>query len=183
MLDQFQYLYKYRIQFSSDTQIGYVTVITVGTKADAINLFLKHCRLQHPVVIDCKFMSVIVDKGGGGGTVGTLTFEVNGEVVGTFDGANKTIGISVPTKMSELQNDSSYITKDDISEELVDEIKQDVERELSTKIELAENKVQEIGEVGSAVEYPSTAAVIKYIDERIMTADDVIKIIEGTYGH
>ena len=85
--------------------------------------------------------------------------------------------------MSELQNDSSYITKDDISEELVDEIKQDVERELSTKIELAENKVQEIGEVGSAVEYPSTAAVIKYIDERIMTADDVIKIIEGTYGH
>ena len=112
MLDQFQHLYKYRIQFSSDTKTGYVNVTTVGSKNDAINLFLKHCRLQHPVVIDCKFLSIVVDKGGGG-QIGTLTFEVNDEVVGTFSGEDKVIDIEVPTKTSQLINDSSFITRDD----------------------------------------------------------------------
>ena len=32
MLDQFQHLYKYRIQFSSDAKIGYVNVTTMGNK-------------------------------------------------------------------------------------------------------------------------------------------------------
>ena len=67
MLDQLQRLYKYRIQFSSDTKIGYINVTTVGNKADAINLFLKHCRLQHPSVIDCKLIGVSTEKNNGGG--------------------------------------------------------------------------------------------------------------------
>ena len=139
MLDQFQHLYKYRIQFSSDTKIGYVNVTTMGNKNDAINLFLKHCRLPHPVVIDCKFLSIVIDKGGGG-QIGTLTFEVNDEVVGIFSGEDKVIDIQVPTKMSQLVNDSSYITRDELTNELVDEIKKDIEDELGGEIEKSNNK-------------------------------------------
>ena len=177
MLDQFQHLYKYRIQFSSDTKIGYVNVTTVGNKNDAINLFLKHCRLQHPVVIDCKFIGVVIDKNGGG-QIGTLTFEVNDEVVGTFSGEDKVIDIVVPTKMSQLTNDSSYITRDELSDELVEEIKKDIE-ELGGKIETSQNKVQFITEEGSETEYPSTKAIIDYINRHTMTEEEINEIINS----
>jgi len=178
MLDQFQHLYKYRIQFSSDTKIGYVNVTTMGNKNDAINLFLKHCRLQHPVVIDCKFLSIVIDKGGGS-QIGTLTFEVNDEVVGTFSGEDKVIDVEVPTKMSQLVNDSSYITRDELTDELVDEIKQDIEEELGGKIETSKNKVQFITEEGSETEYPSTKAVIDYLSRHIMTEEEINEIINS----
>lgn len=182
MLDQFQRLYKYRIQFSSDTKIGYVNVVTVGNRNDAINIFLRHCRLQHPVVIDCKFIGVVIDKNGGGsGQIGTLTFEVNNEIVGTFSGEDKVIDISVPTKTSELTNDSSYITKEDISEDLIEQITKDIEESLGGKIESSTNKVQTITDGGSETDYPSTKAVVDYIDSRIMNESDVEKIINGTY--
>ena len=43
-------------------------------------------------------------------TTGTLTIQKNGTKVDTFDGsANKTINITVPTKTSELTNDSNFI--------------------------------------------------------------------------
>lgn len=179
MLDQFQHLYKYRIQFSSDTKIGYVNVTTMGNKNDAINLFLKHCRLQHPVVIDCKFISIVIDKGGGGGQIGTLTFEVNDEVVGTFSGEDKVIEIEVPTKTSQLANDSSYITIDELTDELVDKIKQGIEEELGGKIETSKNKVQFITEEGSETEYPSTKAVIDYLSRHTMTEEEINEIINS----
>lgn len=178
MLDQFQHLYKYRIQFSSDTKIGYVNVTTVGNKNDAINLFLKHCRLQHPVVIDCKFIGVVIDKNGGG-QIGTLTFEVNDEVVGTFSGEDKVIDIVVPTKMSQLTNDSSYITRDDLTEELVDEIKKDIEEELGGGIETTNHKVQVITEEGSEVDYPSTKAVVDYLNSHILSEEEINEIINA----
>lgn len=177
MLSQFQHLYKYRIQFSSDTKIGYVNVTTMGNKNDAINLFLKHCRLQHPVVIDCKFLSIVIDKGGGE-QIGTLTFEVNNEIVGIFSGEDKVIDIEVPTKMSQLVNDSSYITRDELSDELVEEIKKDIE-ELGGKIETSKNKVQFITEEGSETEYPSTKAVVNYINSHILTEEEINKIINS----
>jgi hypothetical protein len=178
MLDQFQHLYKYRIQFSSDTKIGYVNVTTMGNKNDAINLFLKHCRLQHPVVIDCKFLSIVIDKGGGG-QIGTLTFEVNDEIVGTFSGEDKVIDINVPNKMSQLVNDSSYITRDELTDELVEEIKQDIEKELGGKIETSQNKVQFITEEGSEIEYPSTKAIIDYISRHTITEEEINEIINS----
>jgi hypothetical protein len=179
MLEQFKHPYKYKIQFSSDTQIGYVNVITFGTKADAINLFYKHCRLKNPNVIDCKFIGVVLDYEGGGGEIGTLTFQVNGETVGTFDGEDKLIDITVPTKMSQLVNDASYITRDDISEELVEEIKQEIEQELGGEIETKSNKVQVISEHSTEEEYPSAKAVYEYIESCVMTEEDVQRIIEG----
>ena len=178
MLDQFQRLYKYRIQFSSDTKIGYVNVTTMGNKNDAINLFLKHCRLPHPVVIDCKFISIVIDKGGGG-QIGTLTFEVNNEVVGIFSGEDKVIDIEVPTKMSQLVNDSSYITRDELTNELVDEIKKDIEDELGGEIEKSNNKVQFISEEGSEIEYPTTKAVVDYINRHILTEEQINEIINS----
>ena len=178
MLDQFQHLYKYRIQFSSDTKIGYVNVTTVGNKNDAINLFLKHCRLQHPVVIDCKFIGVVIDKNGGE-QIGTLTFEVNDEVVGTFSGEDKVIDIVVPTKMSQLVNDSSYITRDDLTEELVEEIKKDIEEELGGEIETTNHKVQVITEEGSEVDYPSTKAVVDYLNSHIISEEEINEIINA----
>lgn len=180
MLNQFQHLYKYRIQFSSDTKIGYVNITTVGNKNDAINLFLKHCRLQHPVVIDCKFIGVVVDKGCGG-QIGTLTFEVNDEIVGTFSGEDKVIDIDIPTKTSQLTNDSSYITMDDITDELVEEIKKDIEEELGGEIETKSNKVQVITGEGSESEYPSTKAVVEYIDNSVsvIPEEKIDEIING----
>ena len=178
MLDQFQHLYKYRIQFSSDTKIGYVNVTTMGNKNDAINLFLKHCRLPHPVVIDCKFLSIVIDKGGGG-QIGTLTFEVNDEVVGIFSGEDKVIDIEVPTKMSQLVNDSSYITRDELTNELVEEIKKDIEEQLGGNIETSQNKIQFITEEGSETEYPSTKAVIDYINRHTMTEEEINEIINS----
>ena len=44
-------------------------------------------------------------------TTGTLTIQKNGTAIDTFNGsANKTINVVVPTKVSELTNDSSFIT-------------------------------------------------------------------------
>lgn len=46
---------------------------------------------------------------------GTLTVQKNGTVVGTFtanQAGNSTINVSVPTKTSELTNDSDFITSD-----------------------------------------------------------------------
>lgn len=46
---------------------------------------------------------------------GTLTVQKNGTVVGTFtanQAGNSTINVSVPTKTSQLTNDSDFITSD-----------------------------------------------------------------------
>jgi len=178
MLDQFKTLYKYKIQFSSDTQIGYVNVVTFGKKSDAINLFLKYCRLKNPQVIDCKFIGVIVDKDGGG-SIGTLTMEVNGEVVGEFSGESTTIEIGVPTKTSELINDSSFITPDNIPEEVVDEIAREIEEEFMPIVEKKENKVQEIDENSTEDQYPSAKAVYDLIEKLSMSDEELYDIING----
>ena len=86
-------------------------------------------KVQIRSVISFKYSTNSIDKNGGG-QIGTLTFEVNDEVVGAFSGEDKVIDIVVPTKMSQLTNDSSYITRDDITEDLVEEIKKDIEETL-----------------------------------------------------
>jgi len=51
--------------------------------------------------------------GGGGANDGTLTIQKNGDTVGTFtanSSSDKTVNISVPTKTSDLNNDSGFIT-------------------------------------------------------------------------
>lgn len=65
MLEIFKHVFKYKIQFTSDTEIGSVNITTVGSKDDAINIFLKHCRLKNPVVTDCKVVSVTKEKAEG----------------------------------------------------------------------------------------------------------------------
>jgi hypothetical protein len=78
-----------------------------------------------------------------------------------------------------LVNDASYITRDDISEELVEEIKQEIEQELGGEIETKSNKVQVISEHSTEEEYPSAKAVYEYIESCVMTEEDVQRIIEG----
>jgi hypothetical protein len=81
--------------------------------------------------------------------------------------------------MSQLTNDSSYITRDELTDELVDEIKKDIEEELGGEIETTNDKVQFISEEGSETEYPSTKAVIDYINRHIMTEEEINEIINA----
>lgn len=51
--------------------------------------------------------------GGGGANDGTLTIQKNGTAVGTFSAnqaTNETVNIEVPTKTSDLSNDSGFLT-------------------------------------------------------------------------
>ena len=51
--------------------------------------------------------------GGGGANDGTLTIQKNGDTVGTFSAnqaTDETVNIEVPTKTSDLKNDSGFIT-------------------------------------------------------------------------
>ena len=89
------------------------------------------------------------------------------------------IDIVVPTKMSQLTNDSSYITRDDLTEELVDEIKKDIEEELGGGIETTNHKVQVITEEGSEVDYPSTKAVVDYLNSHILSEEEINEIINA----
>ena len=98
---------------------------------------------------------------------------------GTFSGEDKVIDIVVPTKMSQLVNDSSYITRDDLTEELVEEIKKDIEEELGGEIETTNHKVQVITEEGSEVDYPSTKAVVDYLNSHILSEEDINEIINA----
>lgn len=53
---------------------------------------------------------------GGGANDGTLTIQKNGSTVGTFSAnqaTDETVNITVPTKTSDLTNDSGFITSDD----------------------------------------------------------------------
>ena len=92
---------------------------------------------------------------------------------------DKVIDIEVPTKMSQLVNDSSYITRDELTNELVDEIKKDIEDELGGEIEKSNNKVQFISEEGSEIEYPTTKAVVDYINRHIITEEQINEIINS----
>lgn len=63
-----------------------------------------------------------LEQAGGGGSVvaydGVLTIKKNGTTVGTFSAnqsTNSTINISVPTKTSDLSNDSGFLTRSDIT--------------------------------------------------------------------
>lgn len=67
-------------------------------------------------------VTALEQAGGGGGSVvaydGVLTVKKNGNTVGTFSAnqsTNSTINISVPTKTSDLSNDSGFLTRSDIS--------------------------------------------------------------------
>ena len=92
---------------------------------------------------------------------------------------DKVIDIVVPTKMSQLTNDSSYITRDDITEDLVEEIKKDIEEELGGEIETTSHKVQVITEEGSEVDYPSTKAVVDYLNSHIISEEEINEIINA----
>ena len=55
----------------------------------------------------------LLGGGGGGANDGTLTIQKNGSTVGTFSAnqaTNETVNIEVPTKTSDLNNDSGFIT-------------------------------------------------------------------------
>ena len=140
-------------------------------------------RRSHPLVLRRSGRSRPAGGGtaghGGGGQIGTLTFEVNDEVVGIFSGEDKVIDIEVPIKMSQLVNDSSYITRDKLTDELVEEIKKDIEEQLGGNIETSQNKVQFITEEGSETEYPTTKAVIDYINRHTMTEEEINEIINS----
>ena len=70
---------------------------------------------------------------------------------------------------------------DDITDELVEEIKKDIEEELGGEIETKSNKVQVITGEGSESEYPSTKAVVEYIDNSVsvIPEEKIDEIING----
>ena len=56
--------------------------------------------------------------GGGGANDGTLTIQKNGDTVGTFSAnqaTNETVNIEVPTKTSDLTNDSNFVQSSDLA--------------------------------------------------------------------
>ena len=100
---------KYRIQFCTNdlSDIGYCYVVALS-QTEAINAFLKHSRISGVKVVDCKFVGIVVFDDSST-TVDPLVITVNGEVIGTYSGKSETIEIDVPTKTSQIDNDSDFV--------------------------------------------------------------------------
>ena len=170
--------YKYRIQFISiaTSSGGFMNLIGPSVE-DVKAIFLKHCDIKDVKIVDIKKIGVVpIDDGPG--TVGQLDLKVNGSIVGSYTGTATSIDIPVPKKTSQLTNDSGFVDSSAIAG-LEDAVVQAVLNELEPVIEKKENKATSFSDddAGDDTHYPTVGAVIRYIDECVMTEDQIKDII------
>jgi hypothetical protein len=176
----FSKLYKkYKLQFVTKdlSDIGYVNIIAMS-KQEAINAFLKHSRLKDVKVVDCKFIGIVLFDDGSA-TVQPLTMQVNGETIGTYTGAQETINIPVPTKTSQLTNDSGFVDSSalgDITEEVADMVMADLADKIIMKTDVSTNFTD--ADVDDDTKIPTIGSVVRYVNQCILTEEQVKEIID-----
>lgn len=172
--------FKYRIQFLSIEQSsgGFVNIVSL-TKERAVEIFLKYCGLKNPKVIDVKCIGVFPIDKGEPATVQPLTIQVNGQDVGTYVGEEKIIDIPVPTKTSQLTNDSGFVDssaldglEEKVTQDVIEAIGDDVisKDDVSTAFSLDDIDSDKI---------PTIGAVVKYIEECVVDSSTIQQIIDG----
>jgi hypothetical protein len=172
--------FKYRLNFVaiSSSQCGFVNIIATS-KDEAQRIFLKFCKLKDVKIIDIKLIGLVPLDDQPVATVQPLTIQVNGQDIGTYTGEEMSMNIPVPTKTSQLINDSSFVDAsalDGLEQKVTEDVLDDLGDEVLTKEIVMDEFTDD--DIDKENKIPSVAAVVKYILNSLMTEDDVRRIIE-----
>ena len=175
------FFYKYRLNFVSLTSqaCGFINIIATS-KDEAQRIFLKYCKLKDVKIIDIKLIGLIPLDEQPVATVQPLTLQVNGEDIGTYTGEEMTMNIFVPTKTSQILNDSGFIDSSSVAD-LESRVTEDVLNALGDDVLTKDMVMDEftIDDIDKDDKIPSVGAVVKYIETCTVDASTIQQIIDG----
>ena len=172
--------FKYRLNFISITEnaCGFVNIISTS-KEEAQRIFLKFCKLKDVKIIDIKCIGLLPLDDQPSATVQPLTIQVNGQDIGTYTGEEMTMNIPVPTKTSQLTNDSGFVDSSAIqglSEEIEQAVLEDLDPVIVKKDDVS--TAFSLDDIDSD-KIPTIGSVVKYIETCVVDSSTIQQIIDG----